>query len=316
MKRIVIGSVVAVCVMLVAGIMAASVYMLDYTLAPEAERGDTTKWFRELYAEYPETREWVDSLKQREALRDTFVLMPTGERHHAYYVNRDSGKTAMIIHGWRDCAIDFFYLARMYERELGYNVVIPDLHAHGLSEGDMIQMGWLDRLDALHWLSVFKTDTMVVHGVSMGAATTMMLSAETMPEGIRDLHFIEDCGYTDVWEELEGELSKQFGLGPFPLMYCANWINKLWYGWSFKEASALQAVEHSSYPMLFIHGDQDTFVPTEMCQRLFSAKRSMKEMWLAEGAEHAESFQKHPAEYMRRVKQFLETTPLPNNQSR
>jgi fermentation-respiration switch protein FrsA (DUF1100 family) len=66
---------------------------------------------------------------------------------------------------------------------------MPDLHAHGLSEGDMIQMGWLDRKDVLHWMSVFRSDTMVVHGVSMGAATTMMASAEKMPQGIKDIHF-------------------------------------------------------------------------------------------------------------------------------
>ena len=71
-------------------------YMLDYTLAPEPERGDTARWFRELYAKVPETRAWVDSLKRREALRDTFVVMPTGERHHAYYVNRGGQKTAVF----------------------------------------------------------------------------------------------------------------------------------------------------------------------------------------------------------------------------
>ena len=96
MKKIVIGSLVAVCLIAVAGIMGTSVYMLDYTLAPEPERGDTARWFRELYAKVPETRAWVDSLKRREALRDTFVVMPTGERHHAYYVNRGGQKTAVF----------------------------------------------------------------------------------------------------------------------------------------------------------------------------------------------------------------------------
>lgn len=80
----------------------------------------------------------------------------------------------MVLHGWHDCSIDFLWLARIYEKELGYNVVIPDLYAHGLSEGDMIQMGWLDRKDALYWLSMFQSDTMAVHGVSMGAADTFV----------------------------------------------------------------------------------------------------------------------------------------------
>ena len=104
-----------------------------------------------------------------------------------------------------------------------------------MSEGDAIQMGRKDRLDALHWLKTFQTDTMVVHGVSMGAATTMMLSGEKMPDGIKDLRFVEDCGYTSVWDEFAGQLEEQFGLPPFPLMHATSLLCQLCYGWNFSE---------------------------------------------------------------------------------
>ena len=197
-------------------------------------------------------------------------------------------------------------MARLYEHVLGgYNVVLPDLHAHGLSEGDMIQMGWLDRKDVLHWLTIFQTDTMVVHGVSMGGATTMMLSAEEMPKGIKDLRFVDDCGYTSAWDEFTSELKNQFGLPPFPLMYTTSLLCKMRYGWSFSEASAIDAVRQSPYPMLFIHGDEDTFVPTEMVYRLYQAKPSNKKLWIAPGAEHASSYLTHPDEYIRQLSDFL-----------
>lgn len=71
----------------------------------------------------------------------------------------------------------------LYNHDLGYNILLPDLHYHGQSEGRAIRMGWLDRFDLLHWMEVadgiFGGDTrMVVHGISMGAATTMMASGE------------------------------------------------------------------------------------------------------------------------------------------
>ena len=173
-----------------------------------------------------------------------FVTEPeNNEKHHALYVRKGSNKTALILHGWRNCSIDFLFLARLYEKVLGYNVVLPDFHAHGLSEGDMIQMGWLDRKDMLHWLSIFQTDTVVVHGVSMGAAAAMMMSAEALPKGIKDIRFIDDCGYTSVWDEFAGELKKQFGLPEFPLMYTTSLLCKLRYGWSFSEASAIEQVQ-------------------------------------------------------------------------
>ena len=279
--------------------------MLDFSLAPENNKTDIDSCYREQFSNYPETRPWIDSLRSVNALKDTFITMPTGERHHALYVRNGSNKTAIIIHGWRDCSIEFLYLGRLYERELGYNIVMPDLHAHGKSEGDMIQMGWLDRKDALQWLSVFQTDTMVVHGVSMGAATTMMLSGEKLPKSIKEIRFVEDCGYTSAWDEFAVQLKEQFGLPEFPLMYSTSLLCKIRNGWSFGEASAIDQIRKCKYPMLFIHGGSDTFVPTEMVNRLYEAKPGKKDMWIAEGAGHAESYLRHREEYVEHVKRFV-----------
>ena len=305
MKKGLCWLVAAIVAFMGVGIAGGSLYMLDYSLSPEPDRKDTAFYFRKQFKDYPETQPWVDSLRRCHALRDTFVTMPTGERHHAWFVRNGSNKTALVIHGWRDCSIKFLYLARLYERELGYNVVIPDLHAHGLSEGEAIQMGWLDRKDMLHWLSLFQTDTMVVHGVSMGGATTMMVSGEELPEGIKNIHFIEDCGYTSVWDEFAGELKNQFGLPAFPLMYTTSLLCKLRYEWSFGEASAINAVRKSTHPTFFIHGNNDRFVPTEMVYQLYAAKSSKKELWITDGVGHAESYMKYKTEYIRRVKAFL-----------
>lgn len=304
MKKIIVWSLFGLLMVIIVATIGGGVYMLDYSLSPTQNRTDTTARFHTLFEQYPETRPWVDSLRQVEALKDTFVTMPTGERHHALFVNRGSNRTALILHGWRNCSIDFLFLARLYEKELGYNVVVPDIHAHGLSDGDAIQMGWLDRKDMLRWLSIFSADTMVVHGVSMGGATTMMLSAEAMPKAVKDIRFVDDCGYTSVWDEFAGELRNQFGLPAFPLMYTTSMLCKLRYGWSFGEASALNQVKKCPYPMLFIHGSSDTFVPTEMVHRLYAAKPSNKELWITEGAEHALSYKLYKDDYLQKIKDF------------
>ena len=303
MKKILWSLAIIVTVFVIA-LIGGSFYMLDFSLAPDPNRMDTDSCYRQQFEKYPESKEWVDSLRSIGALRDTFMTMPTGERHHAFFVDRGSTRTALVVHGWRDCAIKFFWLARIYEHELGYNVVMPELHACGESEGDAIQMGWKDRLDVLHWMKTFQADTMVVHGVSMGAATTMMLSGETMPEGIKDLRFVEDCGYTSVWDEFANQLNEQFGLPPFPLMYSTSLLCQLRYGWNFSKASALEQVKKCSYPMLFIHGSTDTFVPTEMVHPLYEAKPGTKTLWVADGAEHALSYHEHKAEYISRVRTF------------
>ena len=297
---------IVVLAVLMGVLVGGGFYMLDVSLSPDPTRANTDSCYRQLFTDYPETREWMDSLRTHHALRDTMIVMPGGYRLHTYYINRGSQRTAMVIHGWRDQAIKFFYLARMYERLLGYNVVMPDLYASGMSDGDMLHMGWLDRLDVLQLLDVFKADTMVVHGVSMGAATTMMMSGEQMPEDIRDLRFVADCGYTSVWDEFAGELKNQFGLPAFPLMYTTSLLCQLRYGWNFDEASALRQVAKCRYPMFFIHGDSDDFVPTYMVHQLYDAKSAPKELWITKGTDHAHSYKNHRAEYVARVRRFLE----------
>ena len=309
MKRIcrIAWAIVIIVVVLLVVLTGASFYMLDYSLSPDATRENADLSYRQLYEDYPETAAWVDSLRRKDALRDTFLTMANGERHHAYYVHKGSRKTALVIHGWRDQAIEFFYLARMYECEFGYNVVVPDLYASGKSEGDVLQMGWLDRLDVLQWLNLFKTDTMVVHGVSMGGATTMMLSGEPVPDGIKDIRFVDDCGYTSVWDEFEGELKNQFNLPAFPLMHTTSLLCQLRYGWNFDEASAISQVKKCPYPMFFIHGDNDTFVPTEMVHRLYKTKSEPKQLWITKNTGHAQSYKNHREEYINKIREYIST---------
>ena len=307
-KRIFITLAIILGVFVVATI-GGSLYMLSSSLEPVAQRADAAACFRQLLEDHPEVKPWLDSLRTHQALRDTFVTMPSGERHHAYYVRNGNGaRTAIVIHGWRDCAIDFFHIARIYQ-QLGYNVVMPDLHAHGLSEGDAIGMGWNERHDILHWMTVvsqlFHSDNFVVHGVSMGAATTMNVSGEPMPKGIRQVRFVEDCGYTSVWDEFHYEMGEEFGLPDFPLMYTTSLLCRLRYDWSFGQDSPLEQIKKCNYPMLFIHGDKDTFVPSWMVHPLYEAKQSKKLLWITKGTEHAKSYTDYPEEYARRIRYFL-----------
>lgn len=319
-KGIIIAFVIVIVVMVVATI-GGSFYMLDFALAPDAERTDTAASFRQLVEKHPEVKPWLDSLNQRGALRDTFIIMPSGERHHGYFIRQATDSTknaadsttksrpvAIVVHGWRDTAIKFMTIARIYELA-GYHVLMPDLHAHGLSEGEAVQMGWKDRKDVLHWMTVasklFGTNDFVIHGVSMGAATTMCVSGEKMPECVKTVRFVEDCGYTSVWDEFSYELKEEFGLSDFPILYASSLLCKIKYGWSFGEASSIKQVRKCPYPMLFIHGDDDTFVPSEMVHLLYEAKQGEKDLWITKGTKHARSYSDYREEYIQRVRAFI-----------
>lgn len=303
----------ALLVVIATALVGSSFYMLSYSLSPDPNRRDTDSAYRQLYRHYPQMKEWTDSMRANGVLRDTFLTMPSGERHHALYAKADSahGRTAVIVHGYKDCAIKFLFLGKMYHHDLGYNILMPDLHAHGLSDGDAIQMGWNDRLDVERWLAVAeqtfrdsaRASALVLHGVSMGAATTMCVAGDSLPPYVK--WFVEDCGYTSVREEFAVQLRKQFGLPEFPLMPLTNLLCRMKYGWDFDEASPLNQVARCHRPMLFVHGDADTFVPTWMIHPLYTTKPGTKDLWLANGSEHARAFHDYPEEYVKRVREFI-----------
>lgn len=293
-------------------VTAGSFYLVDYALvSAERERNSN---LAQIEKRFPELKSWLDSLQAVGALRDTFVVMPTtGKRAHALFVRspRAKGRTAVLVHGYCDNATRMLPIARIYNSELGANVLLPDLYAHGQSDGDAIQMGWKDRLDVLHWISLapelFRTEAdsmrLVVHGISMGAATTMCVSGEQTPQYVKC--FVEDCGYTSVWDEFSNEISARFSLPDFPLMYTASWLVQVKYGWNFNEASPLKQVAKCQKPMLFIHGDNDTFVPTWMVYPLYEAKPQPKALWIAHGSKHADAYGDYKEEYTHRVLEFV-----------
>lgn len=302
--------ILIVFVLLVAAGIGGGLYLIDYALKPD-HRGKNIAESREyMMKTYPFLQHWTDSLTQISALRDTMITNQAGIPLHAYYIAapQPTAKTAVIVHGYTDNAIRMMHIGYMYSHDLGYNILLPDLQFHGQSGGKAIQMGWKDRLDVLRWMDVaneiFGDSTrMVVHGISMGAATTMMLSGEPQADYVKC--FVEDCGYTSVWDQFAQELRVQFHLPEFPILYIASGICQLQYGWGFKEASSLRQVAKCHLPMFFIHGDADTYVPTWMAYALYEAKPEPKELWIVPGAKHAVSYRENRAEYTEKVSAFV-----------
>lgn len=310
-KRITIISIATAIIIICGILIGGSLYMLDYSLRP-VNRGKDMKG-SELYMrdKYPQINTWLDSLQANSLLKDTFITAPDGIKLHAFYASssKPTRKTAIIVHGYTDSAIRMFHIGYLYNKSLDYNIIVPDLRYTGLSGGDAIQMGWLDRLDVMQWIditpSIFGDSIQaVVHGISMGAATTMMTSGEKLPDYIKC--FVEDCGYTSVWDQFKKELKEQFGLPSFPLLNIASQICKIQNGWSFHEASAINQVKKCNKPMIFIHGDSDDFVPTSMVYKVYEAKPEPKELWIVPDTDHANSYKNHPEDYTKRVKQFVD----------
>lgn len=223
-----------------------------------------------------------------------------------FNLNKKSDNYAIILHGYSQNKNYVLDIACHYYCN-GYNVITPDLRAHGKSEGKYIGMGWLDKHDILKWIYLILEENpqakIVLHGVSMGAATAMMVSGENLPKNV--VAIVEDCGYTSVDEVFTSELKLRFNLPHFPIIACASLISRLRACYTFKEASSLEQIKKSSIPILFIHGTADNFIPVEMCNRLYDAANCKKEKLLIDQAGHALSRLLQPVEYYNHVFNFI-----------
>lgn len=197
----------------------------------------------------------------------------------------------------------------------GYNVLLPDLRGCGESGGDYIGMGWPDRKDMLQWIDwIAQRDPetrIVLHGISMGGATVMMTSGEKLPAQVKAI--VEDCGYTSVWDIFEDEMAVLFHLPAFPVLHTASLFSSLRAGYSFTEASALEQVKKAKVPMLFIHGEKDNFVRTEMVYPLYEACPTEKRLLVVEGAGHGSAYGMDPELYFGTVFDFIAPYMNPEN---
>lgn len=233
-----------------------------------------------------------------------------GLKQVAWYVPaaEATDKTVIVVHGFGQDKRRMRPYAYLFHK-LGYNVLLPDNMAHGESEGQLIGYGWNDRLNLIRWAELLVEENpqsrLVLYGLSMGGATVMMASGEeSLPEQVFAL--IEDAGYTSVWDELVFQAKDMYNLPAFPLLYQVSALSKLRAGFSYGQASSIKQLAKNDLPTLFIHGDSDTFVPSEMVYDNYAATAGDKELYIVPGAGHSKTFETDVLAYETTIKNFLE----------
>ena len=248
----------------------------------------------------PEMKKWYADEGE-----DVYIISDSLRLHGKRFKNSGSDY-ALVCHGYTSKAKHMAgFVKKFYDR--GFNVLAVDARAHGDSEGAKIGMGWPERRDIAGWIKLILSwdpdARIILHGVSMGAATVLMASGETLPENVKAV--IADCGYTSEWDEFIWE-AETLHIPWFPVLNAASLLSKLRDGYDFKQASALDQVKKSRIPTLFIHGTEDELVPYKMLGELFSAAACEKEKLTVEGAGHALSSSVDPELYWSTVERFIE----------
>jgi len=317
--RIIIAVIVVVIGVFVAGDIYVGNFLCNYALSRAGDGGnrkvsagvpgpvsETQKKIEQNQSvQYARNDAWLEAVPAQEA----FVTSDDGLKLKGFYWLQENGsdKWVIAIHGYRSNHREMISAGENFYRN-GFNVLTPDLRACGESEGTYVGMGWLDRKDILKWIEWIVVQNpsckIAIMGESMGGATTMMVSGENTPDNV--VAFVEDCGYSSVWDIFSNELKLRFHLTTFPVLNTADFIAKRRAGYSFKEASSVKQLKKSTKPVMFIHGDKDNFVTFPHLDRVYKAKADNKQQLVVEDAGHCKSSYLLGDEYYKAVFEFLE----------
>ena len=214
--------------------------------------------------------------------------------------------TVMLVHGLNrnrtgDNALEL--ARRLFDR--GFNVLLFDIRGHGESSGDRLSAGYFEKWDVLGAYDFLvqrgaSPGKVGLLGWSLGAGTALLAAAEE--PAIKAV--VTDSSFADVHDLIAQETARAtvFPQWIVPVFIPGmKVISRVLYGIDVGAVVPEKAAGTLSYPILVIHGGEDSRVPVEQSVRIHAAASAGSEIWLVHGSEHADAVIDEPDEYVERV---------------
>ena len=255
---------------------------------------------------YPQMKHWVDQIRSMDRELMEITSFDGLKLRGYYYEYSPDSPLELIFHGYggnaeRDLSggVDRCFA-------LGRSVILIDQRSAGMSEGKICSFGINERRDCLAWIDFAnkkfgKERPIIIGGISMGAATVMMASGESLPENV--VCVMADCGYSSQ-KEIIKKVIKDMKL-PANLIYpFVKLGGRIFGGFDLEETSPIEAVARSKTPIVYIHGDTDDFVPFYMSVKCYEATKSPKKLVTIESAGHGLAFPVNQEKYVNSLRDF------------
>ena len=224
-----------------------------------------------------------------------------------------STRTVLLIHGRGDAKVGSVAWAPTLHA-LGWNVLAIDLRAHGESGGVHSTAGYWERhdvtqvIDRLRSSHERETATLVIFGVSLGAAVAVATTALREPGDIAGL--ILESPFADYRLAVAAHAKMQGHSGDLlraGAVRVAEWISRA----EFNAVRPKDLMPRLTCPVMVVHGEGDPFIPPEdaadMARSLQTRANENDILWTVPESGHVLAMAAvGPEEYRRRIATFLE----------
>lgn len=227
-----------------------------------------------------------------------------------WYGNENAARVIVAMHGWRGSWYKDFAMIAPFWFEHGCSVLFAEQRGQGESGGHAMAFGVLERYDCLDWVEWANARCgtglpVYLAGISMGATTVLMAAGlgGKLPGNVRGV--MADCGFTSpeaIWRHVtENNWHLPYGLWKRQINRLAEARLQCAPG----AVTTLDAMREAKLPVLFVHGEADSFVPASMTVENFEACASPKKrLLLVPGARHGLSWLVEPERYKAEVLAF------------
>lgn len=211
-------------------------------------------------------------------------------------------------------------------QEVGYDILTFDFRGHGQSEGEpgYTPRQWVtcrelhDMRGAVAFARMWLSEQglprrMGAFGISRGACAAILAAAEDSDiEALAsDGVFSSDTTieyFMKRWANIFGHERVNYDIHPPAFWRLLRWTMMLMARHQFKcrfPSVRKTIVRMTPRPMLFIHGEKDSYLPVEQSRRLYALAGQPKHLWVVPGARHNRAVVVHPEHYARRTVEFF-----------
>jgi len=209
----------------------------------------------------------------------------------------------LLLHGIRSDRRAMVGRARFLHAQ-GYAVLLVDLPGQGESMAPAVTFGLRESEGvraALDWLRREAPGQRIgVIGTSLGAAA-LVLCRDCPPV---DAVVLESM-YPTIEEAVEDRLRMRVGALGKPLSRLLLWQLPLRLGIQPAQLHPIARLPGIAAPLLIVAGSADLHTTLAETLRIFAAAREPKSLWVVGGAAHVDLHAYAPAEYERRIGDFL-----------
>jgi dipeptidyl aminopeptidase/acylaminoacyl peptidase len=282
-RRIVLRTLLAVCIVYLALSVAAGIFIADISLK-----------LRRLPLRHQQIFAATVHHNFHAGLHDASIIAADGAVLKGWYVHpRDyNGNAVILLHGITDNREGVAGYGQLLLAH-GYAVLLPDARRHGESGGELATYGLKEADDIHRWVSwVYAHDPphcVYGFGESYGAALMLQsLAVENRFCAVAVESPFSTAGEMS-FERVSGPLHLKSWFGRTlgrPAIWSAEIYARLRYGVDLLRPSPLDAVTHSTVPVLLIHGEEDKSIAPFHSQLIANAAPGHVQLWLVPHAGH------------------------------